>query len=164
MLTFGDFDYSFSSNGFLCVHVCIVSDTEIVSDIENIRQCLSASPLILSSISSFQFIFLSVLVFGLLSLFHPPAVLTCHPISLLFLGLPLLPPFITVAFSALVSLPLSSVPFLSRAWHCAMVEEGLCPHASWPRDWDFKRLDQRGEVKDRKGKRSYYNRRRLKRS
>lgn len=136
----------------------------MVSDIERKAPVTFCYSLILSSMTSFQFPFLSILAFGLLSLFCPPAVLTCHPISFLLLGLPLLPPFITVAFSVLVSLPLSSVLFLSQAWHCAMVEEGLCPRASWPRVWDFRGLDQRGEVRDRKGKRSYYNRRRLKRS
>lgn len=34
-----------------------------------------------------------------------------------------------------------------QAWHCAMVEEGLCHDASWLRVWDFRRLDQRREVK-----------------
>lgn len=45
--------------------------------------------------------------------------------------------FITTAFSVLVSLPPSLVLLLSQAWHCAMVEEGLCPDASWLRNWDL---------------------------
>lgn len=40
---------------------------------------------------------------------------------------------------------------LSRGWHCAMVVEGLCPDASWLSVWDFRRLDQRREVKWEKG-------------
>lgn len=92
-------------------------------------------------------------------LLRSPAVRLPVPPPPLFLGLPLVPLFITAAFSTLDSLPPSLVLFPSWTWHCAMVEEALCPCANWLRDWDFRGLEQRGEVKDRKGKRRYYNRR-----
>lgn len=122
---------------------------------EFIRQCLSLSVIHLSC--------------GLLSLcffsnFFPLCTFFFGSLSSFFIHLSSLP-VIPFLFSSLDSLsyplyhccfqrtrlpPSSLILLLSPAWHCAMVEKGLCPDASWLRDWDFRRLDQRGEVKERK--------------
>lgn len=95
--------------------------------------------------------------------FCPSALLTCHPF---FFSPPRTPSPTSFSHCCIHRACLYSVfgsLALSRGWHCAMVVEGLCPDASWLSVWDFRRLDQRREVKwEKGGKRGLLQRERAK--
>lgn len=78
-----------------------------------------------------------------------PFIAQVHLLSLLVILLPLFHgPLVAHCDIVFGSLPLPGLTLCHK--------EGLCPDANWLRDWDFRTPDQRGEVKYRKAKRSYY--------
>lgn len=124
----------------------IVSQTEWKDKTVSVTFCFHFSCCPLISLFLFNSLSFST-YFGPLRLFCAPAVLTCHLFCLP--GTPSPTSFFHCSFQR-TCLPPSVFGSLARAWHCAMVEEGLCPNASWLRDWDFRGLDQRWEVKGQK--------------